>query len=107
MSDRFAVPLKNADGTPYTGGVAPAVTDFRNVGGVARPLNPVITHAGDGLWKGEVTDSDVAIGSVLLLTSPAGVYPAFFARAFCLEQNPIGVAFFIDAATGALWGGAN
>lgn len=106
MPDRFAVPLKNADGTPYTGGVAPSVVDFRTIGGVARPVNPAITHAGDGLWKGEVTDADVAIGSVLLLSSPAAVFPAFFARAFCLEANPIGVAFFVDAATGALWAGA-
>lgn len=106
MSDRFAVPLKNADGSPFTAGPAPTVVDFRTIGGVARPVNPVITHAGDGLWKGAVTDADVAIGSVLLLASPANVYPTFFARAFCVEQNPIGVAFFIDAATGALWAGA-
>lgn len=106
MSDRFAVAFTNADGSAYTGGTAPTVVDFRDLGGVARPVNPAITHAGDGLWKGEVTDADVQTGSVLLLQSPAGVYPAFFARAFCLEQNPIAVAFFIDAATGALWAGA-
>lgn len=106
MSDRFAVPLSNADGSPYTGGTAPTVVDFRDLGGTARPVNPPITHSGDGLWKGAVTDADVLTGSVLLLQSPANVYPAFYARAFCLEQNPIGVAFFIDAATGGLWGGA-
>jgi hypothetical protein len=106
MSDRFAVPLQNADGSAYTGGVAPSVVDFRDLGGAARPLNPTISHAGDGLWKAEATDNDVAVGSVLLCQSPANVFPKFFARAFCPETNPIGVAFFTDAATGALWAGA-
>lgn len=106
MSDRFAIPFRNADGSPYTGGTAPAVVDFRDLGGAARPVNPAITHQGDGLWKGAVTDADVDTGSVLLLSAPANVFPRFAARAFCLEQNPIAIAFFIDAATGALWAGA-
>jgi hypothetical protein len=106
VSDRFAVPLSNADGSPYTGGTAPSVVDFRDLGGGARPVNPAISHAGDGLWKGEVTDADVQTGSILLLQAPANVFPAFWLRAFCLEQNPIAAAFFTDAATGALWAGA-
>jgi hypothetical protein len=75
VSDRFAVPLSNADGTPYTGATAPSVVDFRDLGGTARPVNPAITHSGDGLWKGAVTDADVQTGSVLLLQAPANVYP--------------------------------
>lgn len=106
MADARPFGVTNSTGAPLTGAAAGMTVLARDVAGNVRSP-PAVTEVGEGIYQVQVSDTDEAVGTVVLVDTGAGNEPRrVVLRCYKADGSNQFWAVCVEDTAGALWAGA-